>query len=119
MKTIILKLEPLIWLLFGGGIMVGTMLMTGWTLVVGLGVPMGFVSADALAFERAHELGASLIGRALLVAIVALPLWKGAHHTRHVFIDAGGADRDPLVATLLYLLASFGSVMAIVAAVRL
>ena len=86
---------------------------------VGLGAPLGLVSADALAFDRAYALGSSLIGRVLLVAIVALPLWKGAHHTRHVFIDAGGGDRDPMVASLLYLIAAFGSVMAIVAAVRL
>ncbi|MGH0032717.1 MAG: fumarate reductase subunit FrdD [Myxococcota bacterium] len=119
MKTLLLKLEPVIWLLFGAGIMVGTMLMTGWTLAVGIAAPLGLGADGALAFERAHALGASLIGRVLLVAIVALPLWKGAHHTRHVFIDAGGAERDAVVAPLLYLLATVGSVMAIVAAVRL
>ena len=115
----LLKLEPLIWLLFGGGIMVGTMLMTGWLAVVGVGVPLGLVPADALTYERAYALGSSLIGRLLLVAIVALPLWKGVHHTRHLFIDAGGGERDALVAPLLYLIATAGSLLAIVAVVRL
>lgn len=119
MKTLLLKLEPVIWLLFGGGIMVGTMLMTAWVLVVGIGVPLGIVGADALAFERAHELGSSLIGRVLLAALIALPLWKGAHHTRHLFIDSGGASRDAVVAPILYLMALVGSVLAIVAVVRL
>jgi hypothetical protein len=32
------------------------------------------VPPEALSFQRAHTLGASLIGRLLLVAIVALPL---------------------------------------------
>ena len=36
MKHLLLRLEPLIWLLFGQGIMIGTMLLTGWLLVVGL-----------------------------------------------------------------------------------
>ena len=119
MKHPLLKLEPLIWPLFGGGIMLGTMLMTGWLLVVGVGAPLGLVPADALAYERAYALGSSLIGRALLVAIVALPLWKGAHHTRHLSIDSGGAARDAIVAPLLYLIATAGSVMAILAVIRL
>ena len=119
MKTLLLKLEPVIWLLFGGGIMLGTMLMTGWVLVVGLAAPLGLVGEGALAFERAHMLGSNVLGRLLIVALVALPLWKGAHHTRHVFIDAGGAERDAVVAPILYLIAAFGSVMAIVAAVRI
>ena len=37
MKGLLLQLEPLIWLMFGQGIMIGTMLLTGWVLVVGLG----------------------------------------------------------------------------------
>lgn len=119
MRGLLLKLEPVIWLLFGGGIMVGTMLMTGWVLVVGLAAPLGLVPADALAFERAYALGSSFIGRVLLVAIVALPLWKGAHHTRHLLIDSGGGSRDGFVAPLLYLIALVGSVLAVVAAARI
>ena len=47
MKHPLLKLEPLIWVLFGLGIMVGTMLMTGWLAVVGVAAPLGLVPADA------------------------------------------------------------------------
>ena len=119
MKALLLRLEPLIWLLFGQGILVGTMLLTGWVLVVGLLVPLGLVSADALAFERAHRLAANPIGRLVLLAIAALPLWKGAHHLRALAIDFGGAHRDAAVATLLYAIAAAGSALALVAVVRL
>jgi fumarate reductase subunit D len=119
MKHPLLPLEPVIWLLFGLGIMVGTMLLTAWAAVVGLGAPLGWVPADALAFERAHALGSTLVGRLVLAGVVALPLWKGAHHTRHAFIDAGGGERDGVVAPILYLIASAGSVLAIVAAFRI
>lgn len=119
MKTLLLKLEPLIWVLFGAGIMLGTMFMTAWVAVVGLGLPLGLLPADALDYDRAYALGASIIGRIMIVLLVALPLWKGAHHTRHVFIDMGGSARDSWVAPLLYLVALAGSVLAIVAAVRL
>ncbi len=119
MKALLLRLEPVIWLLFGNGILIGTMLLTGWLLVVGLAAPLDLVPADALAYERAHALAAHPIGRLVLAALIALPLWKGAHHLRHLSIDFGGGERDALVAPLLYTLASAGSLLAIVAVVRL
>lgn len=119
MKHLLLKLEPVIWLLFGQGILIGTMLMTGWILVVGLLVPLGIVPAEALTYARAHDLGASLLGRLFLLALLVLPLWKGAHHVRSLSIDYGGGPRDPVVATALYLIAAVGSLLAIVAVVRI
>jgi fumarate reductase subunit D len=119
MKHLLLKLEPIIWLLFGQGILIGTILLTGWLLVVGVGVPLGIFPADALAFERAHSLGANLIGRLVLAALIVLPLWKGAHHIRSLSIDFGGANRDTAVATLVYGVASVGSLLGLVAVVRL
>ena len=119
MKHLLLKLEPLIWFLFGQGIMIGTMLLTGWIAIVGLAIPLGLVDASALSYTRASELGGHLIGRIVLAALCILPLWKGAHHMRHMLIDSGGAERDATLAPLLYLIASAGSVLAVVAVVRL
>jgi fumarate reductase subunit D len=119
MKHLLLKLEPVIWLLFGQGILIGTMLLTGWILVVGLAMPLGLVDPNALSFQRAHELGASLVGRLVLLALLVLPLWKGAHHVRSLSIDFGGVSRDAAVATLLYAVAALGSLLALVAVVRL
>ena len=125
MKTLLLKLEPLIWFMFGQGIMIGTMLLTGWILVVGILVPLGIVDVDALSYERAHSLAtASLLGfiplgQLVLAALLVLPLWKGAHHVRSLLIDFGGGERDGLVGSLLYAVATVGSVVAIVRVVGL
>ena len=119
MKHLLHKLEPAIWLMFGNGILIGTMLLTGWLLVVGVCVPLGLVPEHALAFERAHALGSNLIGRGVLLALIVLPLWKGAHHIRSLSIDFGGGDRDTTVATLLYGIAAAGSLLGIVAVIRL
>jgi len=119
MRHLLLRLEPVIWLLFGVGILIGTMLLTGWVLVVGLGVPLGLVPHSALDYGRAHRLGANLIGRLVLLAIVALPLWKGAHHLRSLSMDFGGQGRDVVVAPLLYAVAALGSLLALVAVVRI
>jgi fumarate reductase subunit D len=48
MKHLLLRAEPAIWLLFGGGIMGGTILLTGWLLVVGIAAPLGLVPPEAL-----------------------------------------------------------------------
>lgn len=119
MKDLLLRFEPVIWTLFGGGIMVGTMLLTGWVLVFGVLAPMGFVPAEALSYDRAYGLASNFIGRVVLAALIALPLWKGAHHVRSLSIDFGGAERDAVVATILYAIAAAGSIFAIVAVVRL
>lgn len=125
MRSVLLKIEPIIWLLFGQGILIGTMLLTGWILVVGLLVPMGIVDASALSYERAHGLAtASLfgflpLGQLVVAALLVLPLWKGAHHVRSLLIDFGGGERDGAVGSLLYLVAAIGSVMAIMAVVGL
>jgi fumarate reductase subunit D len=119
MKQLLLKLEPLIWFMFGQGILIGTLLLTGWILVVGLAIPLGLVSAEALAYDRAHQLGANIIGRLVLLGLIVLPLWKGAHHLRSLAIDFGGVERDGAVGGFLYLIASVGSIAGLVAVLRL
>jgi hypothetical protein len=46
-------------------------------------------------------------------------LWKGAHHLRSLAVDFGGAARDARVGATLYLIASIGTVWAILTVVRL
>lgn len=115
MKALLLRLEPIIWLLFGAGIMVGTILLPGYLLTVTLAAPLGLLPEGALSFERAHAIASNPIGRLVLLAIVALPLWKGAHHTRALAVDAFGHGADGVVGGLLYAIAAVGSVLAILA----
>ena len=115
MKALLLRLEPIIWLLFGGGIMVGTLLLPGYLMTVTLGGPLGLLPEGALAFERAHAIASNPIGKIVLLAIIALPLWKGAHHTRALAVDMLGHHSDALVGSLLYAVAAIGSVLGILA----
>jgi len=114
-RRFITALEPVWWGLFVTGTALSAILLPGWLLTVGLGVG----SADALSYERAHALGANLLGRVFLVVLVVTCLWNGAHHLRHFSIDLGGLSRDTAVATCLYALAGAGSLLGIVAALRL
>lgn len=124
MKHLLLRLEPLIWLLFGAGIMLGTLLLPGYLLTVGIAGPLGWLPPDALGYGRLHDrLLANPIGgavlRLVLLALIALPMWKGAHHLRALSVDFDGHSRDGLVGGLLYLVAIVGSVLGVVAVVRL
>ena len=125
LRTMLLKLEPLIWFMFGQGIMIGTMLLTGWILVLGILMPLGIVDPMNLNYARAHDLATATVlgfiplGQLVLAAILVLPLWKAAHHVRSLLIDFGGGERDGVVGTALYLVAIVGSVMGIGAVVGL
>ena len=125
MRAFLLKIEPLIWLMFGQGILIGTMLLTGWVLVVGLLVPLGMVDASALSYDRAYSLATARVfgfvpvGKLVLAALLVLPLWKGAHHVRSLHVDFGGAERDGVVGSVLYGIALVGSVVGILAVVGL
>ncbi|MBW2496073.1 MAG: hypothetical protein JRF61_02265 [Deltaproteobacteria bacterium] len=124
MRALLLKLEPLIWLLFGQGILLGTILLTPFVLVIGVLIPLGIVDASALSYQRAHSIATASflglpIGQLILAAILVLPLWKGAHHVRSLLIDFGGGERDGAVGSLLYAIALIGSVAGVVAVVAL
>lgn len=119
MKSLLLKLEPIIWLLFGAGLALGTMLLTGFVLIVGLAIPMGLVDPAALDYSRAHRLASSGLGRLVVLGLIALPLWKGAHHLRSLSVDFNGGDRDGAVGGLLYAAAAICSLLGILAVVRL
>jgi fumarate reductase subunit D len=101
------------------GILVGTLLLTGWLLVVGVALPLGLLPREAFAYINIYPVAANPIGRLVLLALIALPLWKGAHHLRSLSIDFGGASRDPAVASLLYGVALLGSALGVLAVIRL
>ena len=92
--------------------------------MIGLLIPLGVVSSEALGYERAIALATASplgipIGRLVLLAVMALPLWKGAHHLRSLALDFGGYERDALVGSALYATAAVCSLLAVLAVFRL
>lgn len=119
MKTLMIKLEPIIWLLFSAGMMIGGLLLPVFILVVALGGGLGVVDGGALGYDRMFALATHPIGTLVLLAVMALPVWGGAHHLRHLWIDFGGLKSDSLVGFLCYGTALVGSIAAILAVLRL
>lgn len=118
MKAIV-RVEPVIWFLFGLGFFAGALVMPAWILVVTLAGPLGMAPDGALAFERVHGLAASGVGRVFLFGVISVLLWHAANHLRHFNLDFAGRARDRWLAPLLYGGALVLTVVALVAVVRL
>jgi fumarate reductase subunit D len=118
-KHLLLKLEPVIWALFGGGMMVGALLYPAYLLVVGVAAPLGIAPAEAVSYDRFFALASHPLGRLAFLAATALPLWAAAHHIRHLWIDFGQLKTDALFGMLCYGGAAVGSLFAIAAVIRL
>jgi fumarate reductase subunit D len=118
-KHLILRLEPVIWFFFGGGFLVGCLLYPAYLFATGIAAPLGWLPAEAIAYERVAGLASSAVGRLLLLIMIVFPLWNGLNHLRHFAIDLGGVRRDVWIAPLCYALAVLLSLAAVVAVFRL
>jgi fumarate reductase subunit D len=112
-------LKPVLFLLFGAGIMLGTLLLPGYLLTVGLGGPLGLLPEGALSFERVHAIAANPLGRLVLLGLIALPLWKGAYDTPALAVDLFGDQVYAPLASLLCAVAALGSLAGILAVLAL
>ncbi len=108
--NLIHKLEPLFWLLFGGGGFIAASFLPGLLIGVCLLAPLG-VFESGLAYERAHALAASGVGRVLLIGVISLTLWHCAHHLRHLGLDLGLGAALPAIAS--YSLAGVGTAVTV------
>ncbi|HTO68405.1 MAG TPA: fumarate reductase subunit FrdD [Myxococcota bacterium] len=111
------KLEPLWWILFGAGGFTACFFLPALLLGVLILAPTGALG-DGLAYERAHALASSFVGKAFLGAVLILILWHCAHHLRHLMLDLLGHSVAAFAAFASYGLALAGTVatVAIVAA---
>lgn len=117
MNTLLLRLKPVLFVFFGAGILVGTLLLPGYLLTIGLAGPLGLLPADALSFERVHAIFSNPLGRLLLLGLIALPLLKGAYDTPSLAVDLFGHHAYAPLSSLLYAVAGVGCVLGIVAVI--
>ena len=103
--------KALVWSLFAAGGTVTAFLfpaLIALFLMVSLGyVPAGLDQANITAFA------ASWIGKITLFGVLFFSIWHAAHSIRVIFHDFG-VRADSVIATILYLLATVGTVLAAV-----
>jgi fumarate reductase subunit D len=108
------SISPVFWLLFGGGGMLaalfgpGLIVLTGFLLPNGIGVPKSFAGYDnALAFAR-HP-----VGKLALLAVIALFFWHGAERLYYTLKDVH-AGPHALLAWATYGVAAAATVATVV-----
>jgi fumarate reductase subunit D len=111
--------EPMVWALFSAGGMIAAMVTPVLILITGIAIPLGIVGADAIDFGRAQAFAAHPIGKLILLVLVVLPLWHGAHRFRFALIDLGFHGAKTALGVLCYGFALICSVLAVVAVVQI
>ena len=79
--------EPVWWSLFGAGGTWFAMISPVTILVLGIMVPLGIISPEAVSYERAADFATSFIGALFVIATLSLPMWHGMHRLHHGMHD--------------------------------
>jgi fumarate reductase subunit D len=87
--TLIRKLEPIFWMLFGAGGFLASLVLPGLFFMVVIGMPLGLFGDPFTTFVRMSTLFGNPVGKAVLIAVISLVFWHSAHHLRHFAFDIG------------------------------
>ncbi len=83
-------IEPLLWSLFGAGGTTIAFFFPAIILVVGLGVPLGLIPAEALSYENISAFFLhNLLGKLILLAVLIPAYWGCIHRIYHGMHDLG------------------------------
>jgi len=103
--------KALVWSLFAAGGTLTAFVFPALIALFGL-IALGFVPSG-LDFQSSLAFAASWPGKIILFVIVFLALWHVAHRLR-VLVHDFGIRADGIAASVLYLLAALGTVLAAV-----
>ncbi len=105
-------IEPFWWSFFGAGGVVSALFLPVIILLMGLAIPLGWVSAPA--YETLVELFRRPYSRLLLFGIISLSLFHWAHRFRFTLYDGLQLKHlNVLIAVMCYGTAAFGSLYAL------
>ena len=104
--------KPLVWGLFAAGGTIAEFLCAPLIFAIGLGVPLGLISAESLAYERVITLLGIPLVRIALFLTLSLFLWHSAHRLRITAHDLG-IYADRLVMRVCYGLAAVGTIVSL------
>ena len=110
--------KPIVWGLFAAGGTVAAFVLPVILLLTGLGVAIGLLPADFLAYENVHALLSHPLTRLATFGILFLVVWHAAHRMRITAHDVG-IRADTLMAVLLYGIAAACTMLLGIALIQL
>ncbi len=81
--------EPIFWGLFGAGGMLTAFITPVMILITGILIPLGIINNQNLSYETVHGFATTWYGAAILLVLIALPLWHTLHRIFHALHDIG------------------------------
>lgn len=81
--------KPIFWSLFGAGGMLSALIGPMLVLLVGVAVPLGWLPADTLRYERVLAFAQGWLGKGVLSVVITLFLFHGMHRLYHTLHDFG------------------------------
>ncbi|PMH42133.1 fumarate reductase [Vibrio sp. 10N.286.49.B3] len=79
--------EPVWWGLFGAGGSWFAMITPVTIFVLGILVPLGIISPEAMSYDRVADFATSFIGALFVIGSLALPMWHAMHRVHHGLHD--------------------------------
>jgi len=110
--------KPVVWALFAGGGTLAAFALPAIIFSLTLGVAPGWISVDALAYERVVAGLQSPLAKIFVLGVTVLILWHAAHRLRITAHDLG-VYADRLVMFFCYGIAALGTVTAFGALIAL
>ncbi len=105
--------EPIFWSLFSAGGMMAALFLPILMAITGILIPFGIVPSDVLGYDRVHAaVSGNLIVKAILLALISLPLFHWAHRFKFVLADIGLHSIERLLGVLCYGSAIVGTALA-------
>jgi fumarate reductase subunit D len=82
--------EPIFWSLFGAGGVLSALIGPVLILITGILAPLAIaMPPEALDYDRVLAFAQTLVGRALILAVISLFLFHAAHRIYHGLHDVG------------------------------
>lgn len=111
--------EPIFWSIFGAGGVVTALLLPGLVLVTGMLVPLGWLPAKSMTYERLSGFAGDPIGALVVLAVIFLSLWHAGHRIFHSLHDFGVHTRMATWKKVCYGAAAAGGAWAVLMLVLL
>lgn len=81
--------KPIFWALFGAGGMLSALIAPMLVLLTGIAIPLGWLPADTLRYERVLVFAQGALGKLVLFFVISLFLFHAMHRLYHTLHDFG------------------------------